>query len=56
MTTHFDEWRAAKRKEAELLSWGRFPKVGYFSAMYEGYDLLDLLEAALREAAECPAS
>lgn len=57
MTTPFDEWRAAKRKEAKRLSWARLPEgFSYFAAMDEGYDLLDLLEAALRKAVECPAS
>lgn len=51
MTTPFDQWCATKRQEAERLSWARLPEgFGYFAAMDEGYDLLDLLEAALRKA------
>lgn len=51
MTTPFDEWRAAKRKEARELALDSIPKGrAYFAKIGEGYDLLDLLEAALRKA------
>lgn len=51
MTTPFDEWYATKRQEAKRLSWARLPE-GFsgIAAMNKGYDLLDLLEAALAKA------